>query len=184
MTFRIDKPLARLTAEDERVLLDRSTSADDTVRERTAAILRRVRTEGDAALRAMAREFDRVTLEALEVPKAACVRALDRLDPALRRALERSARNVATAHRAFLPQATEVETEPGILVGRRPDPLARVTEIVPGLNGPTVIDIMNGGSFVAVHAVVPADSIYRVIAALKQVGAEGILVSRIERLMP
>ena len=62
--------------------------------------------------------------------------------------------------------------------------LARVKEIVPGLNGPTVIDIMNGGSYVAVHAVVPADSIYRVIASLKQVGAEGILVTRIERLMP
>ena len=64
------------------------------------------------------------------------------------------------------------------------DQLPRVKEIVPGLNGPTVIDIMNGGAHVAVHAVVPADSIYRVITALKQVGAEGILVTRIERLMP
>jgi ATP phosphoribosyltransferase len=62
--------------------------------------------------------------------------------------------------------------------------LARVKEIVPGLNGPTVIDIMNGGTHVAVHAVVPADSIYRVIVALKHIGAEGILVTRIERLMP
>jgi len=62
--------------------------------------------------------------------------------------------------------------------------LDRVKEILPGLNGPTVIDIMNGGKYVAVHAVVPADSIYRTIGSLKQVGAEGILVTRIERLMP
>jgi len=62
--------------------------------------------------------------------------------------------------------------------------LARVKEILPGLNGPTVIDIMNGGIFVAVHAVVPANSIYRTIGSLKQAGAEGILVTRIERLMP
>ncbi len=62
--------------------------------------------------------------------------------------------------------------------------LGRVKEILPGLNGPTVIDIMNGGIFVAVHAVVPADSIYRTIGSLKQAGAEGILVTRIERLMP
>lgn len=62
--------------------------------------------------------------------------------------------------------------------------LSRVKEILPGLNGPTVIDIMNGGIFVAVHAVVPASSIYRTIGALKQAGAEGILVTRIERLMP
>jgi ATP phosphoribosyltransferase len=62
--------------------------------------------------------------------------------------------------------------------------LARVKEVIPGLNGPTVIDIMNGGRYVAVHAVVPAATIYRTIASLKALGAEGILVTRIERLMP
>ena len=62
--------------------------------------------------------------------------------------------------------------------------LDQVREVVPGLNGPTVIDIMDGGVFVAVHAVVPAAAIYKTIAALKALGAEGILVTRIERLMP
>jgi histidinol dehydrogenase len=132
MSFRIDKPLDRLTADDERVLLDRSTSADDTVRERTAAILRRVRAEGDAALRAMAAEFDGTDLDELEVGRLARRRALDRLDRDLRRALERAARNVAAAHRAFLPDSVEIETEPGIVVGRRPDPLARVGVYAPG----------------------------------------------------
>jgi ATP phosphoribosyltransferase len=62
--------------------------------------------------------------------------------------------------------------------------LERVTALLPGLNGPTVIDIQNGHDMVAVHAVVPADGIYRTISALKGLGAEGILVTRIERLMP
>ena len=62
--------------------------------------------------------------------------------------------------------------------------LERVKAIAPGLNGPTVIDLLNGGTHVAVHAVVPASGIYRTIAQLKQLGAEGILVTRIERLMP
>jgi ATP phosphoribosyltransferase len=62
--------------------------------------------------------------------------------------------------------------------------LNRVKEVLPGLNGPTVIDIVNGGRFVAVHAVVAAEGIYRTIATLKQIGAEGVLVTRIERLMP
>ena len=62
--------------------------------------------------------------------------------------------------------------------------LDRVKQILPGINGPTVIDILNGGSHVAVHAVVAASSIYRTIAALKSVGGTGILVTRIERLMP
>ena len=64
------------------------------------------------------------------------------------------------------------------------DRLDQVKEVIPGLNGPTVIDILNGGTHVAVHAVVPAASIYRTIAALKALGGAGILVTRIERLMP
>lgn len=64
------------------------------------------------------------------------------------------------------------------------DRLDDVKRIVPGLNGPTVIDIMNGGTFVAVHSVVAAATIYRTIADLKLLGAQGILVTRIERLMP
>jgi ATP phosphoribosyltransferase len=62
--------------------------------------------------------------------------------------------------------------------------LAQVREVLPGLKGPTVVDILDGGSYVAVHSVVPAASIYRTIAALKALGCEGILVTRIERLMP
>lgn len=62
--------------------------------------------------------------------------------------------------------------------------LDAVKRVVPGLNGPTVIDILDGGVHVAVHAVVPAKTVYRTIAELKALGAEGILVTRIERLMP
>ena len=58
-----------------------------------------------------------------------------------------------------------------------------VRRILPGISGPTVIDVMNGGSMVAVHAVAPAAGIYRTINQLKAVGGEGILVTRIERLM-
>ncbi len=62
--------------------------------------------------------------------------------------------------------------------------LERVRAVLPGLNGPTVTEVLDGGRFVAVHAVVPAQTLYRTIADLKTLGAEGILVTRIERLMP
>ena len=61
--------------------------------------------------------------------------------------------------------------------------LTRVNEVLPGLNGPTVVDVLDS-PMVAVHAVVPSRGIYRTIASLKALGAEGILVTRIERLMP
>ena len=62
--------------------------------------------------------------------------------------------------------------------------LEEVKRVLPGLSGPTVIDILNGGTYVAVHAVVAAATIFRTIAQLKALGGEGILVTRIERLMP
>ncbi|MBX6332648.1 MAG: ATP phosphoribosyltransferase [Gemmatimonadaceae bacterium] len=64
------------------------------------------------------------------------------------------------------------------------DALDRVKQVLPGLNGPTVVDILNSGTHIAVHAVVSQRAIYRTIADLKALGAEGILVTRIERLMP
>jgi ATP phosphoribosyltransferase len=62
--------------------------------------------------------------------------------------------------------------------------LDAVKQIIPGINGPTVIDIMNGGDRVAVHAVVDAGTVYKTIGALKALDASGILVTRVERLMP
>jgi histidinol dehydrogenase len=52
--------------------------------------------------------------------------------PDLRAALERTVRNVRAAHTAFLPVAVEVETEPGIHIGRRPDALRCVGVYAPG----------------------------------------------------
>lgn len=104
----------------------------ETVRTRTRDIIAAVRTRGDAALREYAQRFDGATLDALEVPRREWTRALDALDPALRRALERAAANIATVHAAFRPTAVEVSPEPGILIGRRPDPLARVGVYAPG----------------------------------------------------
>jgi ATP phosphoribosyltransferase len=65
------------------------------------------------------------------------------------------------------------------------DRLAEVRTIIPGLSGPTIVEIQNGGGkWVAAHAVVEASEIYRSINRLKALGAEGILVTPIERLMP
>ncbi len=62
--------------------------------------------------------------------------------------------------------------------------LAQVRGILPGLSGPTIVEVQNSGAHVAAHAVVNAGEIYRVIGELKALGATGILVTRIERLMP
>jgi histidinol dehydrogenase len=132
LTLRWTGACDALDAKDRRALFDRMGSADAAIGQRTAAIVARVREEGDTALRALAHELDGVTLERLEVPRALWVGALDALDAPLRRALERSAENVGRVHRAFRPTAQETESEPGVIVGRRPDPLGRVGVYAPG----------------------------------------------------
>ena len=61
--------------------------------------------------------------------------------------------------------------------------LPEVKRILPGISGPTIVDVLDGGLYVAAHAVVDQREIYRVIVDLKKLGATGILVTRIERLM-
>jgi histidinol dehydrogenase len=121
-----------LTNADRRALFERAAVNDSAIAERTASIVARVRREGDEALRALARELDAVDLDELEVPRARWQSALDALPSALRRALDRSAENIGRVHRAFRPVAQETESEPGIVVGRRPDPLGRVGVYAPG----------------------------------------------------
>ena len=57
--------------------------------------------------------------------------------------------------------------------------------LLPGLRGPTVVEVDDTeGRFVAVHAVVAAATMGRTLHDLKAIGAEGILVTRMERLTP
>ena len=139
MTAGVDAPILRyfgpqkaMDAPSERALLDRTTSTAPGVRDATARILADVRARGDRALCDYAERFDGVILDRLEVPRSAWTAALDALEPSLRRAMERTIRNVAAVHRAFLPATAELAPEPGIVVGRRPDPLARVGVYAPG----------------------------------------------------
>jgi ATP phosphoribosyltransferase len=64
------------------------------------------------------------------------------------------------------------------------DRLDEVRAVIPGISGPTIVEVLDSGTWVAAHAVVDADVVYQTIAKLKALGAQGILVTRIERLMP
>jgi len=130
--WRFRGALAELDREGRAFLCRRDSARDPSVRERTRQIISQVRQGGDGALRALALELDGVRLDSLEVPRRLWGTALRELQPELRSALERAAANIARAHRAFVPRQAEVETEAGVRVGRRPDPLRRVGIYAPG----------------------------------------------------
>ncbi len=64
------------------------------------------------------------------------------------------------------------------------DELEDVRDVIPGLGGPTVMDVANGeGEKVAVHAVVDERDVFETITDVKNAGASDILVTEIERLV-
>ncbi|WP_458208446.1 ATP phosphoribosyltransferase [Haladaptatus sp. NG-SE-30] len=62
------------------------------------------------------------------------------------------------------------------------DRLDEIRDVIPGLGGPTVMDIAGNGK-VAVHTVVDEREVFETINEVKQLGASGILVTEIERLV-
>lgn len=132
LALRFRGSVAGLTPDDRRALVDRTLPGGDDIRTGVARIVAEVRAGGDATLLRLAAELDGVSLTTLEVPRARWRQALERTRPAVRGALERAARNLGATHRAWMPRGGEVETEPGVLVGRRPDPIARLGVYAPG----------------------------------------------------
>lgn len=69
-----------------------------------------------------------------------------------------------------------------IMLNAPEDNLDAVKDVIPGMGGPTVMDIA-GTDQVAVHAVVEESNVFEAITDLKSVGATDILVTEIERLV-
>lgn len=63
------------------------------------------------------------------------------------------------------------------------DRLQMLNTLIPGVSGPTVMNIMGREDLVAIHAVTNEDEVNGVIAMLKSIGAAGILVMPIDRMV-
>jgi len=61
--------------------------------------------------------------------------------------------------------------------------LDAVRNVLPGLAGPTIMDVASTEDLVAVHAVVSEERVYSLINALKRAGAKDILVMAIQRMV-
>jgi ATP phosphoribosyltransferase len=70
-----------------------------------------------------------------------------------------------------------------VMLNARDESLAEVLALLPGLDAPTVLPLARDGMH-AVHAVVAAADVVRLLNPLKQAGASGILVLPIEHLIP
>lgn len=69
-----------------------------------------------------------------------------------------------------------------ILLNAPNDRLKEIIELLPGMRSPTVLPLAEEG-WSSVHTVINKDTFWEVITELKQVGAEGILVCPIEKMV-
>ena len=61
--------------------------------------------------------------------------------------------------------------------------LDAVKNVLPGLSGPTVMEVASSENLVAVHAVVNEERVYSLINSLRRAGAKDILVMAIQRMI-
>ncbi len=63
------------------------------------------------------------------------------------------------------------------------DRIEEAEKIIPGIEGPTILDIAGNSKYVALHAVIDSNETFHTISELKKIGAMGILTTCIERLV-
>jgi histidinol dehydrogenase len=131
-----------LSAPQRKRLLERPAGRDSGLSTSVAAILRRVRDEGDPALAELSLQFDGAAPEFLELAAGELPAAAARVDDSLRRAIGDAARRIEAFHRADLPRDQRVETAPGLSCEVRYQPLSPVGLYIPGGSAPLVSTVL------------------------------------------
>lgn len=121
-----------LTADQLQQLLDRNTDPNHAIQDTVSQIIQEVRTHGDQALKAYAKQFDKVDLEKLyldadEIEELAMGISRDQM-----RALEIAFQNIYKFHQTQLKRERVVETMPGVKCWREVRPIEKVGLYIPG----------------------------------------------------
>ncbi len=125
--------LGTLSDAERSALLRRSAVPDETIRERAAAIVRRVADEGDAAVQAAGRRYGGGLPDGqLLVPPERISQAPANLPGETVAALEAAAANIRSVHERQRPRDHVVIPVPGVQVARVWNPLRRVGVYAPG----------------------------------------------------
>lgn len=130
---RLDASAPGFAAEFDALVHDRRESTSD-VSADVAAIIARVKAEGDAALADYTASFDRFDLDASgwSISKAECAAAYAALSPELRDALHLAADRIRSYHAAQLPEDRDYRDAAGARLGARWNAVDAAGVYVPG----------------------------------------------------
>ena len=117
-------------------LCRRAEQDNSLIAERVQAIVDCVAREGDAALKALAKDIDGVELASLKVSDEEFKEAAEKVSPEVKTAIEVARKNISAFHTAQLPREVRVETQPGVVCIQRPVAIRRVGLYIPGGTAP------------------------------------------------
>jgi len=129
--------------QQRRSLLTRpAISASDRITESVSEILRRVRSEGDSALREFCARFDKTEVQELRVTAAQIEAASARLGDDVKQAMAHAVRNIDTFHQAQKLSIVDIETQPGVRCQQLTRPIQSVGLYIPGGSAPLVSTVL------------------------------------------
>ncbi|WP_431296114.1 histidinol dehydrogenase [Rahnella sp. PAMC 25559] len=129
--------------QQRRDLLTRpAISASDRITESVSEILRRVRSEGDSALREFCARFDKTEVQGLRVTAAQIEAASARLGDDVKQAMAHAVRNIDTFHQAQKLSIVDIETQPGVRCQQLTRPIQSVGLYIPGGSAPLVSTVL------------------------------------------
>jgi len=117
-------------------VLTRPYAEDSGVGERVAAILARVKSKGDQALKDYALQFDQAILTDLEVSRTEVDTARAVIDDNLKSAIDVARSNIEKFHAAQRSEEIKIETSPGVFCWRKSVGIEKVGIYIPGGSAP------------------------------------------------
>ena len=124
------------TDKEVREIITRPTKDAADLTATVAAVLARIKNEGDAAVLNYELQFDKVNLSSLTVTPAEFAAAETAVSEDLKDALQLAHDNIARFHEAQRYAGIEVETVPGVRCQQRSVPIERVGLYIPGGTAP------------------------------------------------
>lgn len=99
-------------------------------------VIQRVKTSGDAALKELTFQFDKVSLENLKVTSEEISASSGLVSDELKKAIQQAKTNIELFHKKQKKETLEVETMPGVKCWRKSVPIQKVGLYIPGGTAP------------------------------------------------
>jgi histidinol dehydrogenase len=105
-------------------------------------IIKRVKNDGDDALRQLAKQYDNSDISDILLSKTQITLAADRVDPQLKQAMQTAAENINKFHTAQKVLTITVETMPGVTCQQVSRPINSVGLYIPGGSAPLLSTVL------------------------------------------